>query len=118
MLKRIKDDMVFVMTDIPRSAAKGGHIEVLEYLFQQGWEDEYASTLTSAAGGGQLECVKWLLEHAPPYGNDHCIDSAGVEAAQNGHLEILQFFHELDSPAAAESNVTRTKRRRLDRGTE
>ncbi|KAE9007592.1 hypothetical protein PR003_g24368 [Phytophthora rubi] len=117
VLKRVKDGNVFVMRDIPRGAAKGGHIGVLEYLFEQGWEDEYASTLVTAAAGGHLECVKWLLEHAPPYGHDHSAESAVVKASENGHLGILQFFHEFET-LPAESDEVRSKRRRLDQSVE
>ncbi|KAE9222229.1 hypothetical protein PF002_g15345 [Phytophthora fragariae] len=107
VLKRVKDGNVFVMRDIPRGAAKGGHIGVLEYLFEQGWEDEYASTLVTAAAGGHLECVKWLLEHAPPYGHDHSAESAVVKASENGHLGILQFFHEFETlPAESDEGCT------------
>ncbi|KAE9207460.1 hypothetical protein PF005_g12602 [Phytophthora fragariae] len=105
VLKRVKDGNVFVMRDIPRGAAKGGHIGVLEYLFEQGWEDEYASTLVTAAAGGHLECVKWLLEHAPPYGHDHSAESAVVKASENGHLGILQFFHEFETLPAESDEI-------------
>ncbi|KAL4151131.1 hypothetical protein PRNP1_008080 [Phytophthora ramorum] len=95
VLARIKDDSVFNICKMLDSAAKAGHIDVLQYLFEHGWPDEDADTLLNAAAGGQLDCVKWLLDNAPPYSQDNNADGAVVSAARNGHLEMLQFFHEL-----------------------
>ncbi|KAL4095017.1 hypothetical protein PRIC1_008395 [Phytophthora ramorum] len=95
VLARIKDDSVFNICKILDSAAKAGHIDVLQYLFEHGWPDEDADTLLNAAAGGQLDCVKWVLDYAPPYSQDNNADGAVVSAARNGHLVMLQFFHEL-----------------------
>ncbi|ETK73611.1 hypothetical protein L915_19482 [Phytophthora nicotianae] len=112
-LRRSNDKMLFVTTDILQNAAKNGHIDVLEYLFQLGWADTDASTLIDAARGGRLECVKWLLENAPPYDEDNSTSSAVVAAAEKGHLAILQFFHDMDT---ATSNGP--KRRRVEQSIE
>ncbi|KAE9354057.1 hypothetical protein PF008_g4700 [Phytophthora fragariae] len=83
VLKRVKDNNVFVMTDMPRSAAEGGHIGVLENLFERGWEDEYASTLESAAAGGHLE-------------SEGCTPEALKYAIGNGHLRVAYWLRSLE----------------------
>ena len=66
-------------------AAKGGHMDILNYLRERGcvWDE----TVTSgAAKGGHFELLKWLRQEDCPW------DKYTVRnAAKNGHLNILKW---------------------------
>ena len=66
-------------------AAKGGHLEVLKWLRENGcpWD---SCTCYSAAKGGHLEVLKWLRENGCPWDSNTC-----AHAAQGGHLEVLKW---------------------------
>ncbi|MDB9925281.1 ankyrin repeat domain-containing protein [bacterium] len=66
------------------AAARGGHLEELKVLCQNGtpWN---TSTCASAARGGHLETLKWLRENSCLWDADTC-----KRAALGGHLEVLQ----------------------------
>ena len=51
-----------------------------------------------AAGGGQLEVLRWLREHGYPWGASTC------DAASRGHLDVLKWLREQGCPWS-ESNV-------------
>ncbi|GMF63885.1 unnamed protein product [Phytophthora fragariaefolia] len=89
VLDRTKQKMIFNMSEVIEKAASGGHIDVLECLFDNGWIDENADALVSAAGGGHRLNV-------------------------NGHLEILKFFHQLSASESQgrATDDTGIKRRR------
>ena len=66
-------------------AAKGGHLEVLKWLRENGcpWD---SCTCYSAAKGGHLEVLKWLRENGCPWDSNTC-----DFAAKGGHLEVLKW---------------------------
>ncbi|ETP03149.1 hypothetical protein F441_19864 [Phytophthora nicotianae CJ01A1] len=77
-------------------AAEEGHVDVMQYLFDQGADDQYPDSLLRAVRKGQLNAVKWLLEHhlyTELWEGERVIE----EAARNGRLEILKLLHGLDS---------------------
>ena len=74
------------------SAAKGGQLEVLEWLRENEcpWDEE---TCTEAASGGHLEVLQWARENGCPWDEETC-----SEAASGGHLETLKWARENGCP--------------------
>ncbi|WZN59600.1 ankyrin repeat protein [Chloropicon roscoffensis] len=76
------------------TAAEGGHVEVLQWLRQNGcpWGN---STCYNAARGGHLDALKWARSQDPPcpWGYMTC-----AYAAQGGHLEVLKWARSQDPP--------------------
>lgn len=76
---------------IVRNAAFHGHIRMLEYLFNLGFDVNFESTasarspLATAAGAFQTAAVKWLLQHDAPVNDGWAL----TEAAKAGSLEIV-----------------------------
>lgn len=76
-----------------RSAIRGGHLEIVQFLFECG--DDNARHLASdhglddAARSGNLALVQWLHEVAITGCSKHAMDNA----ASNGDLEIVQWLH-------------------------
>jgi hypothetical protein len=70
------------------NAAKGGHLEVLKWAWENGcaWNRD---TCAYAAKGGYLEVLKWLREKGCDWDSDTCI-----YAASNGYLEVLKWARE------------------------
>ncbi|KAG7380802.1 hypothetical protein PHYPSEUDO_006762 [Phytophthora pseudosyringae] len=82
-------------------AAGEGHVEVMQYLYDEAAADQYPASLLNAVEKGHLNSVKWLLEHHSYVelrrgGGERIIQ----EAARNGRLQILQLLHAADSSAA------------------
>ena len=80
-------------SDICRSAAAGGHLEVLQWaratrpwyqgVHGRGWD---AYTCACAAENGHLEVLQWARASGCDWYADTC-----AYAAQQGHLEVLQW---------------------------
>lgn len=78
-------------------AAGAGQIEVVQFLVTEGFSDEKGEALLSAVEAGHLILVKWLLKHVPYPGGVEG-DSVMDKAAENGHVDMLQFFQTLSPP--------------------
>ena len=67
------------------AAARGGHLETLQWLRANGhpWN---VFTCAAAAEGGHLEVLQWARANGCEWDEDTCF-----EAAQGGHLEVLQW---------------------------
>jgi len=101
---------------VAKGAAKVGNIQILEQLYVDGHRfSPYVAS--SAAAGGQIETLKWLLQHQTFMDttaiyragqNGHiqilkyitgCIGNVTVDAsdfaARNGHLDVVKFFHHI-----------------------
>ena len=74
------------------SAAKGGQLEVLEWLRENEcpWDED---TCWAAAKGGHLEALQWARANDCPWDEYTC-----REAAFGGHLEVLQWARENGCP--------------------
>ena len=74
-------------------AARGGSIEVLEYLME--WGYEFGNACTGAAREGHLEALKWARDQDPPcpWNEDTC-----PYAAYGGHMEVLKWARSEDPP--------------------
>eukprot|EP00644_Phytophthora_capsici_P013437 jgi/Phyca11/8578/fgenesh1_pm.PHYCAscaffold_29_\ len=70
-------------------AAKGGHVNVMQWLHDN-LRDCYAGrALNWAASNGHLEAMKWLLSNR----QDLCVNYAMDFAAANGHLSVVKWLH-------------------------
>lgn len=83
-------------TEGPTSAARNGHLKILEWLVKQDLDHEgtlekncFASVCNSAASGGHLEILKWAVGLVPPLPFDRSTCEA---AAKGGHIEILEWM--------------------------
>ena len=65
-------------------ASKGGHLDCLKYVHEQGCEWD-ADTCEAAARGGHLECLKYAHEQGCEWDADTC-----HSAAIGGHLGVLE----------------------------
>ena len=80
------------------AAAEGGHVEVLQWLRQNGcpWGNSASdSTCYHAAWGGHLDVLKWARSQDPPCPWNMTVCSV---AAQGGHLDILKWARSQDPP--------------------
>ncbi|RLN96572.1 hypothetical protein BBJ28_00014365 [Nothophytophthora sp. Chile5] len=69
-------------------AAKGGHLDIVQWLFQLGYGRSSDYALQSAASTGQLEIVQWLVNNGVTVNGDLAV----VYASSHGHLSIVQFL--------------------------
>ncbi|KAG6966349.1 hypothetical protein JG687_00004891 [Phytophthora cactorum] len=72
----------------------------MQYLFDEGADDQYPDSLFRAVRKGHLNAVKWLLNHHS-YAELREDERVIEEAARNGRLEIIQLLHDLDSSEAS-----------------
>ncbi|KAL6080514.1 Ankyrin repeat domain containing protein [Balamuthia mandrillaris] len=84
-------------TLIKYSAARGGQLHVLQWLVDNGCS-KLDSVVDEVAAGGHIHVLRWLLQHR---GAEALVQadsqynfsrSACTKAAENGHLEVLQFL--------------------------
>ena len=69
-------------------AAEGGHLAVLQYAHQNGcaWD---SSTCEAAAGGGHLAVLQYARQNGCAWSSGTC-----EAAARGGHLAVLQYAHQ------------------------
>ena len=73
-------------------AARGGHLEVLQWARANGapWDED---TCTAAARSGHLEVLQWARANGCPWSEATC-----ACAARGGHLEVLQWARANGAP--------------------
>ena len=80
-------------------AAKGGHLEVVQWLRQNGcpWDSR---TCFCAAAGGHLEILKWARSQDPPcpWSRRDCRDGA----FQSGHQHIIDWIDQQEDESDVE----------------
>ena len=69
------------------TAARGGHLSVIQWLKENGcpWNE---SSCANAAYGGHLPVLQWLRDNGCPWDESSC-----ANAAHGGHLSVLQWCH-------------------------
>ena len=83
-------------TAVCTTAARGGHLEVLEWARQQQPPCAWGTSVCEAAArGGHLEVLQWLRQQQPPCPWDSEVCD---EAALAGHLEVLQWARQQHPP--------------------
>ncbi|RLN65315.1 hypothetical protein BBJ28_00018134 [Nothophytophthora sp. Chile5] len=93
-------------------AASNNHLELADYLVAIGFKGDMTGTMLAAAEKGHLDAVKWLYEHFADKPEarlfprtSFCMETHGPAkkmmdvAAENGHMEVLQFLHSIDDGA-------------------
>jgi hypothetical protein len=73
-------------------AAKRGHLEVIQWLRKHGYPWN-KTTCEAAASGGHLDVLRYIY-------NNGCklnIKKCAVAAAGNGHSEVLQWLHKINT---------------------
>jgi hypothetical protein len=73
-------------------AAKGGHLELLKWVRENGCLAD-SRTCANAAFGGHLELLKWARQDGCPWDSGTC-----AQAALGGHLEVLKWARENGCP--------------------
>src|SRR5690606_2355299 len=74
------------------SAAENGHLEMLQYLHENGcpWDRE---AFSNAVKNGHLQVVQYLHENGCPWD-----DKVSDFAVEEGHLQVLQYLHDNGFP--------------------
>lgn len=82
-----------IHTSTPQEAARCGNIEILKYLHSIAfpWDIE---SLDVAVESQQINCVRFLMDHAPPDLDQFHYSEILRAAAGNGFLEGLRYLHE------------------------
>lgn len=75
----------FMALEVARRAAKGGHLEVLEWTRAQG-RPLHPSITSEAPAGGHLEILQWARANECLWDERAC-----AKAAENGRLNFLQW---------------------------
>jgi hypothetical protein len=70
-----------------KAAARGGHLEALQWALEQGDCTMCQLTCSNAVLGGHLDVLRWAREHGCPW----FADSTSADAARYGHLKFLQW---------------------------
>lgn len=77
----------------PALAASRGHLDCLAYARAHGCPWDATAVCAEAAFAGQLGCLRFALDHAPPPGAAAC-----AWAAAGGHLSCLQLLRARGCP--------------------
>jgi len=80
------------MSTFTSAAAYSNCLEVLQYLYEQGYTMS-EDIGHSAASSGSLRCLQYLHDHSIPIA-----PRAAMSAAVQGHLECLKFLHSHSYP--------------------
>lgn len=78
----------------PAAASFNGHLEIVQYLHQNGYP-WFANTPAMAAKHGHLEIIKWVRSVDPPCPWD---ERTPLFATINGHLETLKWVRSRKPP--------------------
>ena len=81
-------------TELMRAAARGGHLETLQFL-RSGPKPTPWDTVVSSEAAKKLDCLKWLLSQEPPCPCDDCIIFRVAEAYNLEALKWLRTFHSI-----------------------
>ncbi|KAG7387154.1 hypothetical protein PHYPSEUDO_014674 [Phytophthora pseudosyringae] len=69
-------------------AAAGGHMEVLQWIYEQGYGGRSDHALQGAATNGRLGMVKWLVDNGITKGAREAVQGA----CDGGHLNVVQWL--------------------------
>lgn len=85
-------------TDVVTQACKGGHVSVLQYLKEDGFDFTDAKYCNFAAMSGNIACMKYLRSIGCPW-----VAWTMIGAIMNGHLKLVRYLHENGCPWDVES---------------
>lgn len=82
------------MQKIVESAVKSGHLNVVQYCAEKGWNINNCDFVFTAAEFGRLDIVQYLHEERGVR-----LDAITTHvAARKGELEVLKYLHEMNTP--------------------
>ena len=86
----IQNNKVFYKNNIINNACKYGHIEVLEWFKNSGYEFNYNEVaIYQASGYGHIQVLEWFKNSGYKFKyNQYAI----TYAIQNGHIKVLEWF--------------------------
>jgi len=96
-------------TEMFHAAATKNHVEVMQCLYEKGITCLGPFTKRVAIDEGQLDSVKWLVDHGVIQ-DQRTFTWAINHAAQHGRLDILQLFQVLDEPGGYEAAGLKRRR--------
>ena len=73
-------------------AAAIGNLEMLKYCFSNGCPYDEEESCIQAAGGGHLDCLRFLFDKVEPSRDTE--REAAIQATCGGHVDILKYFVE------------------------
>lgn len=79
-----------------KAAAKGGHINIIEYLLDNGVE-QTGEILFGAAETGQLNVIKWYINKYGPL-FDYFYENIIYTIIKNNQIKLLHWFHDNNYP--------------------
>lgn len=80
-------------------AGYGGNIKILEWIGRAGPAFMELSAMTGAAGAGQIEAMKWLMQKYPTVSER--LDGVFLHAIEKGQIDVVKFLVEkkkIDTP--------------------
>eukprot|EP01052_Picozoa_sp_SAG31_P036204 SAG31_NODE_4482_length_3197_cov_2.463202_5_plen_114_part_00 len=85
-------------------AARGGHVHVLEWCYEQGCANWNARTCRAAAIAGQLDVLKWVEARSLPWSKAECRKMA-VELR---HPQLVKWIDSIDGAPVQDDDVLNT----------
>lgn len=117
LLANVYQDVPQLSPPTINDAARGGHLHVIQWLFDQGYIQHVGDAFRNAAMSGYFDIVKWLVAHDILENVDEGVSGAAASgfssivtwllernlglnahlsmylAAINGHFEVSQYVH-------------------------
>lgn len=103
MLKFCHENGCEIKSFVAENAAYYGHLDILKYLIENNCEWNRYNSLFEAAKGGHVNVLEYIMELHQPLSKRYCylcLDAHNIGccvaniAANNGHLKALRWAHE------------------------
>jgi hypothetical protein len=86
----VENNKVLYKNDIIKNASENGHVEILEWFKNSGYEFNYdEDAINKASENGHVEILEWFKNSSYEFNYD---EDAINKASKNGHIEILEWF--------------------------
>ena len=86
----VEHNMIMYKNDIINNACRYGHIQVLEWFKNSGYEFKYdAWAISLASMYGHIEVLEWFKNSSYEFKYN---EWAIISASENGHIQVLEWF--------------------------
>ena len=86
----VENDKVLYVNDIIFNASKNGHVKVLEWFKNSGYEFKYNQcAIDFASGYGHIKVLEWFKNSGYEFKYDRY---AIINACNRGHIKVLEWF--------------------------